>query len=62
MKVTNIDGIDCIYLDEIQEELTAKEYDEFGIWFAGQTGLIHKGRMAVYEDDYRRWLEGGKNE
>lgn len=45
-------------LGDVRENLSAKEWGAFCQWFAGQTGILHEGRMIISRGDLDRFLRG----
>ena len=44
-------------LTDIENELTAEEFERFCIWFTGQTGVVsRRGEWLVYCSDWEKFL------
>ena len=55
--------IDIRYItfDLFKEYHTPEEVKTFNYWMRGQTGMVVPPNiMAIYAEDYERWLEEGK--
>ncbi|MBI2020088.1 hypothetical protein HYS94_01575 [Candidatus Daviesbacteria bacterium] len=47
-------------LEDIKQTLSLEDFHCFQKWFFGQTGVIHKGRLLVYKQDYDNWMNNEK--
>lgn len=52
-------GIGEYITDSMLENFhTSDEVEQFNHWMTGQTGTVVDGVLAIYADDYERWLKG----
>jgi len=45
-------------IEFIRSYLSTSQLEEFSAWMYGQTMAYIDGKSIVYEDDFKRWLEG----